>query len=772
MKSMFTNRFWLAGFWLSCLFSSIYQQAYTQCINTTQFPASVVLDITSTTWTTSEWCTFAGEYVAFNVVSGNTYHFSTCSLDGAILPYSYDTQLTLTDASNNVLDYSDDLADCGNRSRVIWTATFTGIVRLHINQYNCQSISYCNYVAYRYDSYCNSNVQYPAEVVTISNDEWQQSPYCNYAGEYMVFNITAGYTYHFSTCEADGAIISNEYDTQLTLRDPSGNVLAYSDDLLTCGSKSRISWTATYTGLVQLHLSQYDCQSNSICTYLAYKAVSGCQSITQYPTNTLTPVNTWQSVACAYGGEYSVYSVTDGHVYTWTTCNNTTPDDFDTQLTLTNDLNQPLEYSDDDCDGNKSFIEWTANFTGIVRLHTSIYNCQTNSSCIEIGYYGHEATYDVVVNANPSAGGTVSGGGTFDWNASVTVNATPNAGWTFTNWTAADGSIVSTSPAYNFTLWGDAVFTANFTQTAYQVSTTPIPAAGGVTTGDGAYPLGTTATITATPNPGWQFDGWYWANIFYSANPVYSFEVTGQLDWVAQFSQVVVYNVSVSASPSAGGTVSGGGNYNAGATATVTATPNTGWTFNSWQSNGSTVSTNPAYTFTVSGNANLVASFTQETYQISISVTPSDGGTVTGGGTYSFGNTAVLSATPNSNYSFDGWFEGGVEVNTSAAYSFTVTAPRSLEARFDQITAAKDPGIDDPGIYPNPTSGIFFIDLSGCQLCPESVEVWSPQGTLICRQFVAEDMSIDISQYSAGVYLVKLLDQQNQQLKVQKLIKF
>lgn len=650
MKSIFTNRLWLATFSLSCLFSSTHELAYTQCINPTQFPASVVLDVTSATWTTSDWCTFAGEYVAFNVVSGVTYHFSTCSSDGAILPISYDTQLTLTDASNNILGYSDDLADCGNRSRVIWTATFTGIVRLHINQYNCQSISYCNYVAYRYDPYCISS--------------------------------------------------------------------------------------------------------------------------TQYPANTLTPVNAWQSVACAYGGEYSVYAVTEGNIYTWTTCNNTTPDAFDTQLTLTDNLNQLLDYSDDDCDGNKSFIEWTANFTGIVRLHTSIYNCQTNSSCIEIGYYGHEPTYDVVVNANPSAGGTVSGGGNFDWNTSVTVNATPNTGWTFTNWTANDGSIVSTSPSYTFTLWGDAVFTANFTQTAYQVTATPVPAAGGITTGDGAYSLGSIATITATPNPGWQFDGWYWANIFYSANPVYSFEVTGQLDWVAQFSQVAVYNVSVSASPSAGGAVSGGGNYNAGTTATVTATPNTGWIFNSWQSNGITVSTNPIYTFAVSGNTNLVAGFTQETYQISISATPSDGGTVTGGGTYFFGNTAVLSATPNSNYSFDGWFEGGVEVNTSPTYSFTVTAPRSLEARFDQITAAKDPGIDDPGIYPNPTSGIFFIDLNGCQLCPESVEVWSPQGTLICRQFVAEDMSIDISQHSAGVYLVKLLDQQNQQLKVQKLIKF
>ena len=57
------------------------------------------------------------------------------------------------------------------------------------------------------------------------------------------------------------------------------------------------------------------------------------------------------------------------------------------------------------------------------------------------------------------------------------------------------------------------------------------------------------------------------------------------------------------------GTVTGAGNYEEGATATLTATPNTGYKFVSWTKNGEEVSTNAIYEFTVTENVNLVANF-------------------------------------------------------------------------------------------------------------------------------------------------------------------
>ncbi|MBP5725289.1 MAG: hypothetical protein J6X18_17150 [Bacteroidales bacterium] len=72
--------------------------------------------------------------------------------------------------------------------------------------------------------------------------------------------------------------------------------------------------------------------------------------------------------------------------------------------------------------------------------------------------------------------------------------------------------------------------------------------------------------------------------------------------------------VSVTASPSNGGTVSGSGYYVSGYSCTVTATPNTGYTFSAWILNGNEITNNSTYTFTVTQPTNtMVAVFIVET---------------------------------------------------------------------------------------------------------------------------------------------------------------
>src|SRR5262245_59146886 len=86
--------------------------------------------------------------------------------------------------------------------------------------------------------------------------------------------------------------------------------------------------------------------------------------------------------------------------------------------------------------------------------------------------------------------------------------------------------------------------------------------------------------------------------------------------------------VAVSASPSAGGTVSGAGTFASGSSRTVTATSNSGFTFANWTENGVVVSTSASYTFTLSANRNLVANFSANFNIVSLSASPSAGGTV------------------------------------------------------------------------------------------------------------------------------------------------
>lgn len=137
------------------------------------------------------------------------------------------------------------------------------------------------------------------------------------------------------------------------------------------------------------------------------------------------------------------------------------------------------------------------------------------------------------------------------------------------------------------------------------------------------------------------------------------------------------YTISTSVSPSGSGTVSGGGTKTAGTTITLTANPATGYGFKQW-SDGNT--SNPR-TVTVTGNATYTAQFTKKSYTISVSGT---NGTVTGGGTYEYGTTATLTATPNSGYKFVKWSDG----NDQNPRNITVTGNASYSAVFEKSTYA------------------------------------------------------------------------------------
>ena len=70
-----------------------------------------------------------------------------------------------------------------------------------------------------------------------------------------------------------------------------------------------------------------------------------------------------------------------------------------------------------------------------------------------------------------------------------------------------------------------------------------------------------------------------------------------------------IYEITAMAMPADGGTITGAGSYYADNICTLTATPNAGYSFVCWKENGSIVSEQASYTFTVNGNRNLVAQF-------------------------------------------------------------------------------------------------------------------------------------------------------------------
>ena len=75
---------------------------------------------------------------------------------------------------------------------------------------------------------------------------------------------------------------------------------------------------------------------------------------------------------------------------------------------------------------------------------------------------------------------------------------------------------------------------------------------------------------------------------------------------------VMQYAITATANPTAGGTVNGADTFDEGTTCTLTATPNEGYNFVNWTKNGTQVSTNATYTFTVNESADYVANFEEE----------------------------------------------------------------------------------------------------------------------------------------------------------------
>lgn len=150
------------------------------------------------------------------------------------------------------------------------------------------------------------------------------------------------------------------------------------------------------------------------------------------------------------------------------------------------------------------------------------------------------------------------------------------------------------------------------------------------------------------------------------------------------------YTISLSASPTAGGTATGAGAYEEGTSVTVRATPASGYSFARWTESGVSVSTSASYTFTVTGNRTLVAVFTKNlpTYRVTVSADPAEGGTVSGGGTYTSGNTVTVRAVPVADFLFVEWREDGAAVSTNASYSFSISRDRKLLAVFKKKLSA------------------------------------------------------------------------------------
>ena len=325
--------------------------------------------------------------------------------------------------------------------------------------------------------------------------------------------------------------------------------------------------------------------------------------------------------------------------------------------------------------------------TGTATLTVFGYNKITYIATIQI-VSGGTQTYNINVSANPTNGGQVAGGGTYEQGQQCTVSATANAGFTFTNWTE-NGTVVSSQANYTFTVNNNHTLVANFQALPqnYTINVSANPTNGGTVSGGGTYQQGQSCTVRATANTGYTFTNWTENGTVVSTQAQYSFTVTGNRTLVANFTQQQFTITAIAEPGDHAGGVEGGGTYTYGQSCTLTATPCTPpFIFVNWTKNGVIVSTNNTYTFTVTESATYIAHFVVETFTVSTIANPAEGGILTGGGTYEFGEIVTVNATPNEGFAFVNWTENGLVVSVDPSYTFGVGGDHTLTANFETQT--------------------------------------------------------------------------------------
>lgn len=280
-------------------------------------------------------------------------------------------------------------------------------------------------------------------------------------------------------------------------------------------------------------------------------------------------------------------------------------------------------------------------------------------------------TYTIKTASGPKAGGTTTGDGKYNIGSPCTITATANSGYAFANWKDAFGSVFATTASHTFTIDSDQSLTASFVPTGTSLqSATDTTALTFITRGDGTDWFGQSTTkkygasaaqsgpighgqssiMEATVVGPGTISFWWKASSesafdllkFYidstlqygsisgstdwlkktftipsgthTVKWVYSKNATGSIGsdcaWVDQITWVsAIATITTSPLTEEGGTTTGDTTTTVGTTCTVTAQPSEGYAFSAWKENGVTVSTAPAYTFTVLQSRVLTAAF-------------------------------------------------------------------------------------------------------------------------------------------------------------------
>lgn len=134
---------------------------------------------------------------------------------------------------------------------------------------------------------------------------------------------------------------------------------------------------------------------------------------------------------------------------------------------------------------------------------------------------------------------------------------------------------------------------------------------------------------------------------------------------------------------------------------------------------------------------------------------PAEAGTVSGGGLYEEGTSAVIVARPNPGWRFDYWNLGGQVFNEKDSVSVVVATSARLTAMFSSETSNEDAAASAmPAVrlVPNPADDVFALQGADAGLVDE-VLLFNTQGCLL-KSWPAGEGYYEIGALESGLYMV------------------
>lgn len=339
--------------------------------------------------------------------------------------------------------------------------------------------------------------------------------------------------------------------------------------------------------------------------------------------------------------------------------------------------------------------------------------------------------YPVSISATPAEGTTsITLGGSFALGKQLTIKVTTASGYRFLYWTLNDTQY-STNTSFTYTV-GDsaAVFVAHLAKNpTITVSVSPVGA--GSVYGGGTYKPGTKRNIYTYKNTGYTFLYWTLNGEQYTEATGTSFYYTlGEDDvtFVAVYQKdgedpepdpdapftpddpaepEVYYRLDVQHDLPAGlspKTIAPSTYYAPGKNVSLFATAPEGYVFLHWTLNDVLYSDQATCPY-VMGDSDVVFTAHFATLRhITLTVNPSEAGTVSGDGYYAPNTKVLVSTTPRDGYVFRCWTKNGeVYTETLSFYYIVTTGDASFEAVYQKIgEQTEEPDPDEPFSPSNP----------------------------------------------------------------------